>query len=77
MIEVDGDLGNTEVAGNDEGPHQVISPVTASLEGGNLGAGHYHGLAEVLQHEGEGGGGVGQSVRAVEDHKSRNMDRLE
>ena len=77
MIEVDGDLRNTKVARNDEGPHQVISPVTASLESGNLGARHYHGLAEVLQHEGESGGGVGESIRAVEDHESGNIDQLE
>ena len=38
---------------------------------------HYHlhcdtdRLAEVLQHEGEGGGGVGQGVRAVQDHEPR------
>ena len=77
MIEVDCHLGNTKVARNDERPHQIISPVTPSLEGGNLRAGHYDGLPEVLQHEGEGGGGVGQSVRAVEDHESGNIDQLE
>ena len=77
VIEVDGHLGNTEVARNDERPHQIISPVTPSLEGGNLRAGHYDGLTEVLQHEGESGGGVGQSVRAVEDHESGNIDQLE
>ena len=77
MIEVDCHLGNTKVARNDERPHQIISPVTPSLEGGNLRAGHYDGLTEVLQHVGEGGGGVGQSVRAVEDHESGNMDQME
>ena len=77
VIEVDGHLGNTEVARNDEGPHQIISPVTASLEGGNLRAGHYDGLAKVLQHEGEGGGGVGQGVCTVEDHEPGNIEQLE
>ena len=76
MVEVDCDLGDAEVARDDERPHQVVSPVTPGLEGGDLRPGHDDGLAQVLQHEGEGGGGVGQSVRAVEDHKSGNMDQL-
>ena len=36
VIEVDRHLGNTKVARDDERPHQVVSPVTPGLEGGNL-----------------------------------------
>ncbi len=44
--------------------------LTAScLEARDLWAGEYDRLAQVLQHEGEGGGGVGQGVRTVQHHK--------
>ena len=36
----------------------------------SLAAGDDDGLAEVLQHEGEGGGGVGEGVGAVEDDEA-------
>ena len=77
MVEVDRHLGNTEVPSNNQRPNQIVPSVTASLEGGNLRAGDDDGFAEVLQHEGERGGGIGESVRSVEDHEPANIERME
>ena len=48
----------------------MASAQTLSGPGCYLGASEDDGLAQVLTHEGQGGGRVGHGVRAVEDHKA-------
>ena len=70
MVEVDGDLGDAEVARDDKCPHQIVPAVTPSLEGWNLRAGDDDWLAEILKHKRQSRGGVGESVRPVKDYKT-------
>ena len=58
LVEVEADLGDDKGSGDDEGAEEVIDGVALEGEDGGLGASKDDGLAEVGEHEGEGGGGV-------------------
>ena len=58
-------------AGRDQqGCDDVVAGVVADLTQRNLRAGQDHGLAVAPEHEGEGRGGVGHGIGAVEHHKA-------
>ena len=48
----------------------MVSAQTSSDRRRYLGASEDDGLAQVVTHEGQGGGRVGHGVRAVKDHKA-------
>lgn len=70
MMEEQTDLGNHKRPRNDERAQQVIHAIRLERKDGCLGAGEDDGLSEVLHHEGEGRGGIGQGVGAVEDDEA-------
>lgn len=70
MVEEEADFGNDIGACDDERAEQVIYCVGLQGKDGCLGAGEDNGLAEIGHHEGEGGGGVGEGVGAVEDDEA-------
>ena len=70
VVKVDADLGDGIITRKDQRVDDVVPAVAPRLKARDLGAGDHHGLAEVLEHEGERGGCVGQRVCAVEDHKA-------
>ena len=59
-------LGRGDLHGGDE----VLLAVRAGLPDGQLAAREDDRLAQVLEHEAQGGGGVGHRVRAVQDHEA-------
>ena len=69
-MEVEAHLVDAAGGGDGHGGDEVVPSVAAQLAQGDLGAGVDHGLVQPLQHEGQGGGGVGHGVRAVEHHEA-------
>lgn len=59
-------LRNSEMSRNHQGPEQIIMGVRLQHHHGGLSAGQNHRLGEVLQHKGQRGGGVGETVGAVQ-----------
>lgn len=70
MMEEQTNLRNHKGPRNDERAQQVIHAIRLERKDGCLGAGEDDGLSEVLHHEGEGRGGIGQGVGAVEDDEA-------
>ena len=68
--EIEADLGGEPVCGDQKRGDEVVPSVAAHLAQRDLGAGQYHGLAQVFQHEGQRRGGICHGIRAVEDHKA-------
>ena len=66
----DGAAGLVLVGGNLDAGEEVFLTVGAKLEDGELGAGDDDGLAEVLEHKTEGGGGEGHGIGAVENDEA-------
>ena len=56
--------------GDQNGVDDVVQSVTAHHTQGNLRSGQYHRLSQPLQHEGEGGGGIGHGVGAMQHHET-------
>ena len=66
VVEGHADAGDPLLDGG-KGRGQVAGGVGEGGADGQLGAGEDHGLFQVLEHEGQHGGGVGHGVRAVGD----------
>ena len=58
------------MARNYQAAEQIVGRVGLQLAHGQLRAGEDNRLAEVLQHEGERGAGVGETVGAVQDDEA-------
>jgi hypothetical protein len=58
------------VAGDAEGVNEVEAAIGAFMEERGLGSGEDDGFGEVFAEEGEGGGGIGHGVSAVEDDEA-------
>ncbi len=71
-LEEDADLGDGDQPGGGylEGADDVLAAVGAQHAQRQLAAGEDDGLAEVLEHEAQGRGGIGHGVGAVEDHEA-------
>lgn len=69
-IEENAYFWNDIITSHNQSAEEVVFAIGSSLENWNLTAGYDDGLAEVLEHEGKGGGGVGEGVCAVENNKA-------
>lgn len=70
VVEEEAYLGDGEGPRDDEGAEQVVDGVGLQGEDGGLRAGEDDRLAEVGEHEGEGGAGVCEAVCAMEDDEA-------